>query len=324
MARMPSAHRAGRVAVAAASILVVTACASVGTWTPGGEGSARAGAESRAVPRTTPSPLSTSSTPGGSTPSPIPTPSWTASPAPLRSPTPAPPTSPARTATPTPTATPRPTPSPTTKPPPARTPTVAPRTTLLRGDSGPRVRALQQRLGELGYWLGDPDGSFGSLTQQAVFALQKAAGIGRDGVVGPRTTKALEAGIRPKATLGGDGVEIDLDRQLLLVVRGGSVQMVLNTSTGNREEYTSTSGNRAIATTPRGRFTVYRAVDGPLTNSLGELWRPRFFHRGIAVHGSPSVPPWPASHGCARLSNAAINMVWARNLMPIGSRVVVR
>ena len=74
----------------------------------------------------------------------------------------------------------------------------------------------------------------------------------------------------------------------------------------------------------RGRYTVYRAVDGPVTNSLGQLWRPRFFHRGIAVHGSQNIPPWPDSHGCARLSNAAINMIWASDLMPIGSRVVVR
>lgn len=203
------------------------------------------------------------------------------------------------------------------------TPTSTARTTLALGDSGPKVRAVQERLSELGYWLGTPDGSFGSLTQQAVFALQKAAGIRRDGVVGPRTRRALEAGIRPGATITGDGVEIVLGRQLLLVVRGGAVRTILNTSTGNGEEYTSTSGNPAIATTPKGSFTVYRAVDGMVTNSLGQLWRPRFFHRGYAVHGSPSVPPWPASHGCARLSNAAIDMVWARDLMPVGSRVLV-
>ena len=199
-----------------------------------------------------------------------------------------------------------------------------PPSNLSRGDTGRRVLELQDRLTALGYWLGEPDGAFGSLTQQAVFSLQKAAGIRRDGVVGPRTRAALAHGIRPRPTLSGNGVEIDLERQLLLVVRGGKVLTVLNTSTGNGEEYTSTSGHQAWATTPKGRFAVYRAVDGPLTNSLGELWRPRFFHRGIAVHGSGSIPPWPASHGCARLSNAAIDMIWDRDLMPVGSRVVVR
>ena len=55
--------------------------------------------------------------------------------------------------------------------------------------------ATQQRLTELGYWLGKPDGHFGALTQQAVFALQKAAGLSRDGSVGPKTAKALADGI---------------------------------------------------------------------------------------------------------------------------------
>ena len=247
----------------------------------------------------------------------------------------APTTTPTATATPTPTATPspsHPTATPTPTPTATRAPTggqtpsaaSAPRPTLSRGDSGPRVRELQERLNELGYWLETPDGSFGALTQQAVFALQKAAGIRRDGVVGPKTTRALADRVRPRTTLEGDGVEIDLGRQLLLVVRDGEVRTILNTSTGNGEEYISTAGNRAVATTPRGSFTVYRAVDGPVTNSLGELWRPRFFHRGIAVHGSGHIPAWPDSHGCARLSTAAIDMIWARDLMPIGSRVVVR
>lgn len=227
---------------------------------------------------------------------------------------------------PTPTPTPTPTPSvtaPSPEPTPTPTKTTPPRTSLLYGDRGPKVLALQQRLSELGYWLGTPDGSFGSLTQQAVFALQKSAGLSRDGIVGPRTKKALANGVRPRAKLSGDGVEIDLDRQLLLVVRGGKVRTALNTSTGNGEEYTSTRGTKAIATTPAGSYTVYRAVDGPLTNSLGELWRPRFFNRGIAVHGSPNIPPYAASHGCARLANAAIDMIWATDLMPIGSRVLV-
>ena len=231
---------------------------------------------------------------------------------------------PTESTTPAPTPTPTPSQTPTTSPTPKPTASKKPRTTLVRGDSGPKVLALQQRLKALGYWLGEPDGKFGSLTQQAVWAFQKSAGLRRDGVVGPKTSKALAAGIRPRATLGGNGVEIDLDRQILLVVRGGEVRTILNTSTGSGEEYTSTSGNRAIAVTPRGSFTVYRAVDDTVTNSLGQLWRPRFFHRGIAVHGSGNIPPWPDSHGCARLSNAAIDMIWAADLMPIGSRVVVR
>ncbi len=293
-----------------------------GSWVPG-----------RGTPVVAADPMSQSTAPapsGSVTAAPSPTPTRTArpsdTPAPTRTPTTGAPTPsapapmPSARATPEPTATAKPKPKPNPKP----KPKPKPSTNLVRGDSGPKVLALQHRLTELGYWLGTPDGSFGSLTQQAVWALQKSAGLRRDGVVGPKTLGALEAGRRPTATLEGDGVEIDLDRQVLLVVRGGTVRTILNTSTGSGEEYTSTSGNRAIARTPRGRFEVYRAVDREVTNSLGTLWRPRFFNRGIAVHGSGNIPPWPDSHGCARLSNAAIDMIWADQLMPIGSRVVVR
>ncbi len=40
-----------------------------------------------------------------------------------------------------------------------------------RGDNGPAVLELQEQLSSTGYWLGTPDGGFGHLTQQAVYAL---------------------------------------------------------------------------------------------------------------------------------------------------------
>ena len=301
MGRSAAQARTAVVSAVAAVAALLGGCSSIGTWTPaGGGGPAAAGRSGDAVATSPPPSWSPAVEPTGTM---TPTQSVTPTPSPS-------------TADPTPTASPSPTPSPS--------PTERPRTTLIRGDQGPRVLALQRRLSELGYWLGEPDGSFGSLTQQAVYALQKSAGISRDGIVGPRTERALAQGVRPKVTLSGDGVEIILERQLLVVVRDGRASTILNTSTGNGEEYTSTGGHRTIATTPKGSFTVYRAVDGPLTNSLGQLWRPRFFHRGFAVHGSPNIPPYAASHGCARLSNAAIDMIWARDLMPIGTPVLIR
>ena len=74
-----------------------------------------------------------------------------------------------------------------------------------------------------------------------------------------------------------------------------------------------------------GTFTFLRRVDGMDESSLGKLWRPIYFtSTGYAVHGSSSVPPWPASHGCVRVSNAAIDMVWAQGLMPVGSTIRIR
>ncbi len=55
---------------------------------------------------------------------------------------------------------------------------------LKRGSRGELVKALQTRLNEQGYGAGNADGIFGSNTEQAVKALQSAAGIATDGKVG--------------------------------------------------------------------------------------------------------------------------------------------
>lgn len=196
---------------------------------------------------------------------------------------------------------------------------------LRPGDSGPQVLALQQRLSDLGYWLGTPDGRWGGLTTQAVLALQGAADLRRDAVAGPATLAALEAGVRPVATTtSGRATEVDRERGLVLFVLDGQVQLVLHTSTGTFERYTH-DGRSYLADTPEGTFRVTRAVDGWREGDLGRLYRPRYFHPdGIAVHGYGSVPAHPASHGCARVSLQAMDLVWERDLMPIGSTVVVR
>ena len=197
--------------------------------------------------------------------------------------------------------------------------TVAPPTTaasdgtLRRGERGPAVLDLQTRLTDLGFWLGPPDGTYGTTTQQAVMAFQKANGLGRDGSAGPATLAALATATRPVPADPADGLEIDLARQLITIVREGRALWVLNTSTGRRG-----------MATPPGDFVVQREVDGMRHAPLGDLWRPKYFHGGIAVHGSPSIPGYPASHGCARVSNPAIDFLWSSGLLPVGSPVRVR
>jgi lipoprotein-anchoring transpeptidase ErfK/SrfK len=118
-------------------------------------------------------------------------------------------------------------------------------------------------------------------------------------------------------------IEIDKTRQILMIVLNGAVRYTLNTSTGSDVPYTL-DGVRYTAHTPEGMFTVIRQVDGPDHGPLGTLWRPKYFTwTGIAVHGYTSVPPYPASHGCARVSMDAMNWIWAANIMPIGMPVWV-
>ncbi|HHU48103.1 MAG: SpoIID/LytB domain-containing protein [Caldicoprobacterales bacterium] len=66
--------------------------------------------------------------------------------------------------------------------------------TLRKGSKGSQVKILQRRLNELGFNCGAVDGSFGSKTLSAVRAFQKSRGLAVDGVVGPKTRAALNAG----------------------------------------------------------------------------------------------------------------------------------
>jgi hypothetical protein len=196
--------------------------------------------------------------------------------------------------------------------------------TLRRGSSGAEVRTLQKELNSLGYWTGgSPDGQFGSLTEQAVFALQKSAGLTRSGVVGPRTWAALARHIRPSVrSKKGHVIEVDLKRQVLKVVDKGRISFILNISTGSGRTYVS-QGSTHVARTPAGHFHISRQVDGWRHAPLGLLWRPKYFNGGIAIHGYSSVPAFPASHGCVRVSMAAINWLWDNGKVPMGAAVWV-
>jgi hypothetical protein len=222
------------------------------------------------------------------------------------------PTGPTRTSTTPPSVTSAPNVVPTTT---ATTTTTAPPapSVLSEGATGAGVIALQERLTALGYWLGAEHGIFGSATAHAVVAFQKGNGLARDGIVGPIASAKLRTAIRlqPRST-SGPVIEIDLNRQLLLDVHNGRVTWVFDTSTGS-----------VPGTTPIGHWNVYQEVDGWVYGSLGVLYRPKFFHGNVAIHGNPSVPPYPASHGCVRVINAAMDWLWASGDLPIGTSVWV-
>lgn len=206
----------------------------------------------------------------------------------------------------------------------APTTTAAPTTTtepmLGPGAKGPKVLALQTRLAELGYNPGSLDGAFGGGTSSAVMAFQKVEGLSADGVPGPETLGRLE---RPQGSMPGSGglrIEIDLGRQVLFVVGAGRTR-AFNTSTGNNEPFSWPDGTPALAYTPKGNFSVYYRYDGMFEGVLGNMYRPLYFTGDWAVHGSGYVPAYPASHGCARVSNADQDWIWDH--VPGGTPVVV-
>jgi N-acetylmuramoyl-L-alanine amidase len=183
---------------------------------------------------------------------------------------------------------------------------------LRTGSHGAAVVRLQRRLTALHYDVGPIDGSFGPQTFHGVVAFQKVNGLSRDGIVGPRTWAALAHPVvpRPRRTLSSTSLEVNLSRQVVYLARNGVVLRIMDASTG-----------KASTPTPLGRFTIQRRIDGWRQSPLGLMWRPNYFFRGFAVHGSTSVPAFPASHGCVRLTIQAMNRLWP--LLRIGMPVTL-
>jgi hypothetical protein len=150
---------------------------------------------------------------------------------------------------------------------------------------GPAVRALERRLASLGYLLPRIDASYRLDTYEAVLAFQKVNGLPWTGRVDPRTWRALSRARTPMPRYRGTHIEVSKGRQYLLVVKNSRVTTILHVSTG------------ATGNTPLGRWHVYRKVSG----WDWVLWYPMYFLRGFAIHGYPSVPAYPASHGCVRV-----------------------
>ena len=191
------------------------------------------------------------------------------------------------------------------------------------------VRRLQGRLLELGFWNLGPDGEYGLSTKQAVMAFQKWAGLPPTTVTDVATAEALNL-VQCGPVAGrptGDYFEVDKTRQLAFVVRGGRVLFTFNVSTGNGLDYDEedrVSGGRVtgVAITPTGEFRVYKERDeAEYKGTLGTLYRPKFVVGGIAVHGSPRIPAYPASHGCIRVANPVMDFIWFANLLPRRAKV---
>ena len=159
---------------------------------------------------------------------------------------------------------------------------------LSRGAQGPSVRILERRLAQLRYALRGVDTYFSYDTADAVLAFQKVNGLARTGRVSPAFWRRLQAAHVPFARYRGRGhhVEVDKTRQVLFEVANGRVVRAVHVSTG------------ATGNTPVGRWHVYSKVPGFLPTGM---FYSSFFVGAFAIHGYPSVPPYPASHGCVRI-----------------------
>ena len=184
-----------------------------------------------------------------------------------------------------------------------------------------QTRDAERHLANMGYWTGAVDGILDPATRSALIAFQKWE---RRPVTGQLTFEELEAirtSVSPQARdVGYAHVEVDLDRQVLMLVDNNDGVRVLPISSGNGKPFMD-EGQESIAHTPRGRFVVYDKEVGWHTGSLGSVYYANFISGGVAIHGSRNVPNQPASHGCIRVPMFAARDV--SRLMPVGTIVLV-
>jgi len=205
------------------------------------------------------------------------------------------------------------------------TPLLMPLVAVGRND-GPETARIQERLLELGFWLQLVDGDFGSTTKQAVMAFQKYVGLEATANVDQATADALTLATTRavgQSNEPGTLVEVDKDKQVLFIMNSGKLLWALNTSTGsgqyflemNQKDLVTWETGRSL--TPSGHYKINREKsDGWWDGDLGQIYRPKYFNGGIAIHGSGKIPNYPASHGCVRVSTQAMDMIWASGLLP--------
>jgi hypothetical protein len=185
--------------------------------------------------------------------------------------------------------------------------------TLSYGSTSPALPTLLRQLGALHYAIPSVSDSFTGDVLESVYAFEKVQGLDRTGVVDARfwTRLANPRIPKPRYPNPADHIEIDKNHQVLYIVRGGQISMIIPVSTAGIAGYY----------TPEGKFAIYRKVVGYDPSPLGVLLNPMYFVGGYAIHGNPSVPPYPASHGCVRVPNYVIYRIF--DTEPYGETVYV-
>ena len=173
------------------------------------------------------------------------------------------------------------------------------------GSEGKNIYEIEKRLTRLSFNPGKVDEIYDIKTKFAVRAFQSVCGISPTGVVDEETLKKLESPkkLQVEDKYITDLVEVDLARQILVLVSGGKVKYILPISSG-RVGYDTPTGNYFInGFLPGWHEVVNKPWTGMMYNSI-------YFWRSYAIHGSTSVPPYPASHGCIRITSWDADLIY--------------
>lgn len=218
--------------------------------------------------------------------------------------------------------------------------------TLGPGSTGDEVRRVQERLKELGFDPGEPDGVYGLRTQQAVWAFEKLVlEVPREQATGQVTNETwsrMQDPIviqprRPNST--PKHTEIYLPEQVMIVFHDDVPVLITHISSGDGKEwceevtiapgeYGNENGTEPLkrgecgrSVTPGGVYKYNRMREGRRESALGGMYNPVYFNYGIAVHGAHEVPNRPASHGCIRIPMFISD--YFQQIVSLGDRVYV-
>jgi hypothetical protein len=174
------------------------------------------------------------------------------------------------------------------------------------------LKASEARLAEMGYGTG----------RGALIIFQKWEGRKATGRMSREDHDAIMTAEAPRPKDSDyKHVEVDLDRQVLLLIDDdGVIKKMLPVSTGSNKQYREKGGS-GLAYTPRGRFRITNKIAGWRKSPLGLLYYPSYFSGGVAIHGNPSVPTTPQSHGCIRIPMSAAVSVFKQ--LPVGTIVLI-
>src|SRR4030095_13384597 len=115
-----------------------------------------------------------------------------------------------------------------------------------------QTKEAERRLSEMGYLTGTVNGLFDSATRSALIAFQKWEGRPVTGQLPLDELEAIRNSTAPTAReIGYPHVEVDLDRQVLLILGDEGNVKLLPVSTGTGEPFMD-DGQDRVAYRPRG------------------------------------------------------------------------
>lgn len=190
----------------------------------------------------------------------------------------------------------------------------------------PTKEEVQAALADMHIPVGKVDGKWGERTRQGLCIWRELTGrdINRNLPTQDEqfAVVAQEDLVLPKDFVVG----LNINRTCQSAVWVKSMPSDNSTKSGNGSEATINQANFVITIASTGRpgletdvgtFKVQWRVDRwyeSIAYPDGWMYRPLFFNRGQAVHGSEFdiwVHPYPASHGCVRMLGAFIDELWA-------------